>query len=206
MNTNKKSIITFLICSVVLTGSIVLSIFNKKHENTAKKKYTENTIVAYNKSSKTIMQSENFFSDGLPSPDSVVTYPLDEFESGIVEKAIFEIDINKDGKLDKITREFYETGNAHAFYKYKIELNNNGSFLDITPNNFQTINGGECDLKLIQFNFDHKFTVTVIYRELEDTWNNPTTAYKQVYNLSNKNLVSTKIDTLKSVCDVKELF
>ena len=145
-------------------------------------------------------------SDGLINPDSVTQYPLDEFGTGISEKSIYYIDINKDNKPDRITKTFIETGNAHSYYEYKIELNQNGKFVDITPENFRTVNGADCDLQQIQFVFKPKFKVILISREIGDTWNDTTVAQKQTFQISENKLQKTETKTLRKVCDVKELF
>lgn len=147
------------------------------------------------------------FSDGLPNPSSTVKYALDEFDTGVSEKYTYNIDINKDGKPDRITKTFFETGNAHAYYKYTVELNENGKYVDITPPGLQTTNGADCDLQQIQFRFKPSFQITMIYREMgDDTWNDPTTAYKRVFSLQDNKLSASKDIKMRPICDVKELF
>ena len=146
------------------------------------------------------------FSDGLTNPDSVTKYPLDEYNVGIAEKSIYLADINNDNKPDRITKTFFETGNAHSYYEYKIELNQNGKFIDITPEKFRTISGADCDLQLAQFVFKPQFKVILISRDLGETWLDPTTAKKQIFKLSENKLQKTETKTLRKVCDVKELF
>lgn len=146
------------------------------------------------------------FSDGLTNPDSVTKYPLDEYDVGIAEKSIYLADINNDNKPDRITKTFFETGNAHSYYEYKIELNQNGKFIDITPEKFRTISGADCDLQLVQFVFKPQFKVILISRDLGETWLDPTTAKKQIFKLSENKLQKTETKTLRKVCDVKELF
>jgi len=147
------------------------------------------------------------FSDGLGAPDSVTKYDLDEFDIGVTEKSIYYIDINNDGEKDRITKTFTDTGNAHSYYTYKIELKNDKIYTDITPKNLKTTNGASCDLQQIQFSFAPKFKITIISRELGDTWLEPTMAYKQEYTLSkNDKIESTPRKQVRPVCDVKELF
>ena len=69
------------------------------------------------------------FSDGLTRPDLVETYTMDETGSGVTKKEIFNLDINNDDFIDRITRTRHENGTAHFWYEYKIELNKNGVFL-----------------------------------------------------------------------------
>jgi len=150
--------------------------------------------------------SSQEFSDGLKDPDSVTQYPLDEFDVGMAEKSIYYADINHDNKPDRITKTFFETGNAHSYYEYKIELNQNGKFVDITPKNFRTVSGADCDLQLIQFVFAPKFKVILISRDLGETWLDATMAKKQVFQLSDDKIQGGETKTLRKVCDVKELF
>ena len=152
------------------------------------------------------IQTNTVFSDGLSNPDSITQYQLDEFDIGIAEKSIYYIDINNDKKTDRITKTFNQTGNAHAYYEYKIELNSNGNFVDITPQNFRTINGVDCDLQQIQFIFKPQFKVIFISRNLGDVWNTPTMASKQTYRISNDKLISDTPRQMRPICDVKELF
>ena len=146
------------------------------------------------------------FSDGLKKPDSVTKYQLNDFEPGISEKYVYYIDINKDGVPDRITKTFFENWNAHSYYKYFIELNENGKYIDITPSLLQTTNGADCDLRQIQFRFKPDFHIIVIYREMGDTWDTPTMAYKQIFSLQGQTFATQKKISLHPVCDVKELF
>ena len=146
------------------------------------------------------------FSDGLTNPDSVTKYQLDEFDVGVSEKNIYYADINQDNKPDRITRTFTETGNAHSYYEYKIELNQDGKYIDITPENFRTISGADCDLQLIQFVFRPQFRIILISRDMGETWIDATVAKKQVFQMSENKLKQTETKILRKVCDVKNLF
>lgn len=146
------------------------------------------------------------FSDGLTNPDSVTKYPLDEYDVGMAEKSIYYADINNDKKNDRITKTFFETGNAHSYYEYKIELNQNDKFIDITPKNFRTVSGADCDLQLIQFVFKPQFKVIMVSRDMGETWIDPTVAQKQVFKISENTLQEKETKKLRKVCDVKELF
>jgi len=174
----------------------------------------------YNNQNKTIQPIKNIsfehsdddyvdtfaFSDGLPTPDSVIMYNPDEFGMGPVEKKIYNIDINQDGIKDKITKTFIETGNAHSYYEYTTEIKKDNKYINITPDNLKTTNGESCDLQQIQFVFKPQFKIKVIYRELGDFWNQPTVAKQVDFTLSDNKWIKTNEKKLKSVCDVKELF
>ena len=115
------------------------------------------------------------------------------------------IDIDNNGTLDRITKTFVETGNAHSYYKYTIEIKEGDKFIDITPDNFQTTNGVICDLQQIQFRFEPQFMVKLIYRELGDLWDEPTIAKQKTFMLSGNSWQTYPEKKLKPICDVKEL-
>lgn len=192
---SKNIIILSIIFVLIAFVVVVLSMFNTPQPVSPEQ--TFNTV-------NTTESSE--FSDGLPNPTSVVTYPLDEFDIGISEKYTYKIDINNDGKIDKITKTFFDTGNAHAYYKYTIELNKKDKYVDITPAGLQTTNGADCDLQQIQFRLKPSFQITVINREMGDTWDEPTTAYKKTFSLQGDKLTESKKIKMRKICDVKELF
>lgn len=200
MNKSKVFIWTIFIAVLFATGIIFYKFVLPKRSVSP----MENATV--------ISQTDNVanpegFSDGLTNPDSIIKYDLNEFDTGIAEKSIYYVDINKDGTKDKITKTFIETGNAHAYYEYKIELKSGDKYVDITPQNFRTTNGASCDLQQIKFSFRPKFKVTIISRGMGDLWNTPTMAYKQTFTLSSDNKMRASQKTqMRSICDVKELF
>ena len=175
-------------------------------------------VIAFNIKSKPVFEknpvvedsyldeNEKSFSDGLKNPDSLTTYQLAEDETGITEKSTYLVDINNDKKPDRITKTFFENGNAHSYYEYKIELNKNGKYVDITPKNFKTVNGADCDLQQIKFVFKPKFKVIMIYREMGNTWVEPTLAKSRVFVMNGEKLSASKEKNLRAICDVKELF
>lgn len=146
------------------------------------------------------------FSDGLINPDSAEKYQLDEYGAGISERDIFNRDINGDGRMDRITRTRNENGTSHFYYQYKIELNKDGEFVDITPDGFRTTEGAECSLQKLQFDFKPEFRVIKISRDWQDSWDNPTMATKTIYVFNNGNLTPIESSQMKVICDVKDLF
>lgn len=146
------------------------------------------------------------FSDGLVRPSFSEQYPLDEFGAGIAERAVFDIDINDDGRMDRITRVRNENGTDHGYYEYKIELNQNGNWVDITPDGFRTTEGAECALQKLQFNFRPQFSVVKISRKWSETWVTPTMATRTVYTFNDGKLQASAPQELKTVCDVTDLF
>lgn len=146
------------------------------------------------------------FSDGLTNLVSSKKFNLNEFGEGIAEQNIYEYDINNDGKKDRITRTKNENGTPHFYYEYKIELNKNGSFVDITPEGFRTTEGAECALQKLQFVFKPDFKVIKISRDLKDSWDTPSLAIQTTYNFSDGKIISTSEKELQTICDVSELF
>lgn len=151
-------------------------------------------------------QTGGAFSDGLNNPSFSDQYPLDEFGAGIAEKDIFDVDINGDGKNDRITRTRNENGTSHFYYQYKIELNKNGTFTDITPSGFRTTEGAECALQKLQFRFSPVFEVIKISRKWQDSWDTPTLATKTTYKFNDGQLEQVSSQQMKSICDVTDLF
>ena len=137
-------------------------------------------------------QTGGKFSDGLINPEFSEQYQLDEFGAGISERDIFDRDINAD--------------TAHFYYEYKIELNKNGDFIDITPDGFRTTEGAECALTKLQFVFKPEFRVIKISRDWQDSWDTPTLATRTVYTIENDEIVQIESKPLKSVCNVADLF
>lgn len=152
------------------------------------------------------VKSYSIFSDGLGKPDSKTEYTLNEFGEGTASIEIFNRDLNSDGVIDRISRIKQETGNAHSYYEYKIELRDKGYWRDITPDDFRTVEGADCSLQKLQFLFTPVFKVKKIYRNFETSWDTPSVASGTIYQLQNNSLVSTGKISLSTVCDVKELF
>ncbi len=146
------------------------------------------------------------FTDGLPRPDSATEYELDEIGDGVSNVAVFNHDINGDGQIDRITRTHHESGNAHFYDEYRIELNNDGFYINITPDGFRTTQGAECALQKLRFSFQPKFSVTKISRNWVDSWNTPSPAKKTVYELRGRELVPVSTADMGTVCDVTDLF
>lgn len=146
------------------------------------------------------------FSDGLINPSFSEKYSLDEFGVGIASKEIFDYDINDDGKNDRITKTKHENGTDHFWYEYKIEVNQNGNFIDVTPSGFRTTEGADCALQKLKFIFKPDFRVIKISRKWEESWVKPTMAKKTTYAFSGKNLQEIESENLKEICDVSELF
>lgn len=160
-----------------------------------------------NEIAPTFVPSPGEFSDGLINPDFSQSYQLDEFGSGLAQRDIFDIDINEDGIRDRITRNRNENGTAHFYDEYKIELNIDGEFVDITPDGFRTTEGAECALTKIKFIFQPDFRVIKISRPWQDSWETPTMATRTTYAFNENNILApVSSQQLKTVCDVSDLF
>lgn len=146
------------------------------------------------------------FDDGLKNPDSSTRYTLDEMGTGLASTDIFNLDINADGHKDRISRSLYENGNDHFYYDYKIELNLNGDYVNITPEYFRTTEGAECALQKLRFTFRPNFQVIKISRPWEESWITPSIATKTTYKFLNNNLNEISTIPLKEICNVSDLF
>lgn len=153
-------------------------------------------------------QSTDRFDDGLRNPDTTRRYQLDESGEGLLQSEIFNIDINADGRLDKITRSRYENGTDHFYYDYTLELNTPNGYVNVTPKQFRTIEGADCALRKIQFIFTPEFHIKVISRPWQDSWTTPTlatlTAYGFVSNGSQLDILTQR--NMEQICDVSQLF
>ena len=194
MNGTNKFILFISIIILCVLGVIFYNVYSKQSPKTTK------VVDEYQ------TETTGSFSDGLKNPSSVSTYTLDDDDVGITEKSTYLIDINGDNKKDRITKSFFDNGNAHSYYEYKIELNKNGKYVDITPNNLRTVNGADCDLQQVKFVFNPEFKVIMIYRNMGDTWVDPTMAKRRMYSFDNGKLKASADKDLRVVCDVKELF
>ncbi|MCL2748575.1 MAG: hypothetical protein FWE50_00685 [Alphaproteobacteria bacterium] len=151
--------------------------------------------------------NENYeFNDGLGNPDNIQRFELDEDGTGLASIETFNVDINGDGIKDKITKSRFENGTAHFHYDYKIELNLDGQFTDITPAGFRTVEGADCSLQKLRFSFYPDFQVIKISRDWEDTWVTPTMATKTIYRLKDNKLEIASTSALKKICNVSDLF
>lgn len=146
------------------------------------------------------------FDDGLRNPVSVTRHELDEFGEGLASVEVFAPDVNNDGQKDRITKSRYENGTAHFYYDYKIELNVGSDFVDITPDNFRTVEGSECALQKLRFVFIPEFQVVKISRPWKDTWTTPTPATRTVYKMTGNKLKEASSKQLKEICNVSDLF
>lgn len=190
-----------IVVFIVLSGVSVVMLYNIFSKRNEPVKSSDKVQTANEEQFNYFHQ----FTDGLRNPDSVTNYELDKYGMGPAQKSVYYVDINGDKTPDRITKTFIETGNAHSYYKYTIELKSRDRYIDITPQNFQTTNGDTCDLQQIKFSFSPQFTATLISRELGDTWNTPTMAYEQNFTLSGNKMVASKKIKRRFVCDVKEL-
>ena len=136
------------------------------------------------------------FNDGLGRPDSKTKLALAETEAGIVSREVF----NK-GKI-KITRMRFETGTAHGFFEYKIELDG----ADVTPREFRTVEGADCALQKMKFYFAPEFQIVQISRPWQDSWITPTIASRTIYKIVDGRLAVVSDVKLHAICDVSELF
>ena len=200
MNNKKNTTIILLCVLAVLVGLVFFSLQKK-----TVKTQTETKVPV----AETINVSDsdsNEFDDGLHNPTDFQKFAPDAYGAGVVERAEYSYDINGDGRPDKITRTRLDTETAHFSYIYKIELNKDGKMIDITPRDFQTIEGADCSRQKFRFSFVPAFSVVKISRPLGDTWNTPTASTKTTYGFWNEAIKPNSKMVYKTVCDVSELF
>jgi len=143
--------------------------------------------------------------DGLPRPDYIEYFDIEQEDGsvyGISRKETFFIDVNGDGKKDKIIRERFETMTAHGYYFYDIELHN-GKKLEIPS--FRTVEGADCFLQIYKFQFS-PFAIIKASRPLgEESWIQPTAVKIETYELKGDKLVKISEINTAPICDVRDL-
>lgn len=193
-----------LIFVFVIIGALMMTLVKDKNKNTGKTIGIASPSITQKQTEKTTKNA--VFTDNLGTPDKITRGTLDEFGAGIESVSEFNRDINQDGKMDRITRTHVATGNDHDYDEYKIELNTNGSMVNITPKGFRTTHGADCALRLIQFHFEPTFGATIISRPFVDTWDTPSVATKTLYKINGNQIIHDNTNQLSSVCDVSSLF
>lgn len=191
---------------IVLMGALIAMgyiLWNQRSENTGENFGAGSPQIQRNPKQRNIKTP---FTDGLKQAISEQKQAPDETGAGVTSIKIFQTDINNDGISDRITKTHHESGTAHFWDEYKIELNQNGKYKNITPNGFRTTVGAECALQQLQFVFSPRFQVIKISRPWRDSWDSPSMATRTIYTIKDNKLVAGKPEQLQSVCDVTELF
>lgn len=194
-------LLVFTVILFVVLGYILL---NK--DSVTDNVTSSGTVAAHLSYNTDTKRPERTFSDGLTTPQNSENFALDETGAGVSVKDVFNIDINNDGQVDRIVRTRNESGTAHYWDEYRIEINNNGVFFNVAPDGLRTTQGAECALQKIQFIFEPEFKVIKISRPWENTWDTPTVATRTIYELKDNKIIQTSVTKLRSVCDVSELF
>lgn len=146
------------------------------------------------------------FNDGLHNPNSAQENSPDEYGVGITSVRVYMHDLNRDGRMDRITRTHIENGTSHFTNTYKIEIATADGFIDITPPDMQTVESADCALQKLRFSFAPIFSIEKIGREMGDDYTTPTMAYRYVYRLENNQMVEISKTPMREICDVSELF
>lgn len=146
------------------------------------------------------------FDDGLSHPSAETQNAPDDFGVGVTNVRVYRRDINNDGVPDRITRTHTENGTSHFTNEYKIELASDGGWVDITPDNFKTLEGADCAIQKLRFYFDPAFTVEIIGRNIANDYITPTMAYRTVYQMTDNRLIKISRTPIAEVCDVSGLF
>ncbi|MDE5615896.1 MAG: hypothetical protein K2I81_03640 [Alphaproteobacteria bacterium] len=211
MNSNQRGSIAINIILVLLLAVIAVLIFLLMSDGMPRYGRTIGTEAPVHDSQRPKQipkapQKSLTFDDGLGRATSSTEYPLDDFGAGLARVDVFRHDINNDGRPDRITRSRVENGTDHFTYEYKIELNTDNGYMDITPDDFKTVEGAQCALQKIRFVFTPSFGVIKISRPWQDTWITPTVATRDTFSIIKDTIYHIDSQTLKSVCDVAELF
>ena len=197
MQTNKIDFkLVVLLFLIVIVACMAFYFLEIRSNNSTKS--SDNPVQEY--------QNTREFTDGLGNPDKSQQFDLSDFDEGVAQIYIFYRDINADKKMDKITRIRHENGTAHYKYEYKIELNQDDKYINITPDDFTTTEGADCSLRKFQFIFTPNFKIIEISRPWVDTWTTPTNAHEIIYLLHDTRLQKSKPTSRGVVCDVKTLF
>ena len=142
--------------------------------------------------------------DGLPKPDHTEYFDISEGNGdvyGVHSIGTFYIDINNDGKKDKIKRGHFVTMTAHGYDFYEIELHN-GKKLDLPG--FRTIEAAECFLQFYHFQFEPEFQLTKISRPLgKESWTQLTPIKIEKFKIINDKLEKISTKSHKPMCDVR---
>ena len=146
------------------------------------------------------------FDDGLTHPNTEKKTAPDDFGVGVTNVRVYSHDLNNDGVLDRITRTHIENGTSHFTNEYKIELASGSGWVNITPDNFSTVESADCAIQKLRFYFDPVFTVEIIGRNIGETYAIPTMAYRTVYQMTNNRLIKISHTPVTEICDVSGLF
>ena len=141
--------------------------------------------------------------DGLTKPNKTEIFcPVDKdgIIYGITRKDIFTVDVNNDGKKDKITRGRFDTMTAHGYTFYDIELSNGEKL-----NQLRTLESAECFLEFYRFQLS-PFVITKYSRPLgADSWFQPTESKIETFVINGDKLEKTSEKKAGVVCDVSKL-
>jgi hypothetical protein len=142
---------------------------------------------------------------GLPEkPDYIENFPSEDenYDYGITQKETFFIDINNDGKKDKITRGRFSNITAHGYTFYEIWLND-GTKLEVPS--FRTSEGADCFSQAYKFQFE-PFLLTKASRPWgEESFIQPTPAKIETFQIIDDKLERISETSGGIICDVRKL-
>ncbi|MDR2268913.1 MAG: hypothetical protein LBD94_01895 [Rickettsiales bacterium] len=203
----QKSNIVAFVAAAMLAIAISYFFFGRKDKEAVKIAPTKTQAEHVQKTKvKTSQGFGNYkFDDGLHGPDSKTEFPLNDAGEGVASSETFNANIGG-GKKIRINRIKNESQTSHSYFEYKIELETNGNFADITPDEFRTVEGADCALQKIRFVFTPEFAAIKISRKWIESWITPTMATKTIYKLSGDKLEISSSVPLEKICNVSDLF
>jgi hypothetical protein len=142
---------------------------------------------------------------GLPEhPDKTEIFDVetdDGYPYGISHKDTFLIDVNNDGKKDKIIRGRFSNITAHGYDFYEIYLHD-GTKIDFAD--FRTVEGADCFLQGYEFQLE-PFVIIKASRKIGDDWVEPTEAIIEKYQIVGDKLKQISKKSGGTICDVRSL-
>jgi hypothetical protein len=118
---------------------------------------------------------------------------------GISSIETFYIDVNNDGKKDKIIRGRFSNISAHGYDFYEIYSDNGTEIAK-----FRTVEGADCFLEAYKFQFN-PFLLIKASRPWHKTWATPMPAKIERYQIIDDKLEKISETVGGIICDVREL-
>ncbi|MCM1294068.1 MAG: hypothetical protein NC311_00705 [Muribaculaceae bacterium] len=204
--TTSHARIIFVVIILVIIGVLMYILTTQEKKQSANTNIAVTSPINIPDNNADIAIDFDSFNDGLHNPGNAQENAPDEYGVGITSVRVYMHDLNRDGRMDRITRTHIENGTSHFTNTYKIEIATVDGFIDITPPDMQTIESADCALQKLRFSFTPLFSIEKIGREMGDDYTTPTMAYRSIYRLENNQMVEISKTSMREICDVSELF